>query len=262
MLQSIPHGDVTELRFTTWRSRSVGFQVSAFSVRGVLVDTGFPDCAADLAGYLAAVPHAGCVVTHFHEDHAGGVDTVARAGLPLWMDSRTAERVRAPGRIGFYRRWTWGAPVPAAPAPAFALPGDFECLATPGHSDDHHVLWDATTGTVFGGDLFIGVKVRASHRVEEPRRLVQSLRRVIARSPERFFDAHRGLLATPVSALTAKADWLEATIAAIDARIARGHSDVAIARAVLGNDWFSRRFTAGDYTMENFVACLRATAGA
>jgi hypothetical protein len=60
--------------------------------------------------------------------------------------------------------------------------------------------------------------------------------------------------------LTAKADWLEETIAAVDALIAEGLDDASIARRVLGNDRFSHFFTAGDYTMRNLVLSVRQTA--
>jgi glyoxylase-like metal-dependent hydrolase (beta-lactamase superfamily II) len=262
MLQVIHHDGVTELRCSTWRSRSLGFRVSAFLVRGVLVDTGFPDCAGELARYIATARPDGCLVTHFHEDHSGGVAAIARAGVPVWMDARTADRVRSPSRIGFYRRYTWGSPSPVGAFTPFVPPRSLECIATPGHSDDHHAVWDSETGTLFGGDLFIGVKVRGSHASEQPRTLVRSLRRVIALGPRRLFDAHRGLVEHPVRLLAAKADWLEETIAAVDALIAEGLDDASIARRVLGNDWFSHLFTAGDYTMRNLVLSVRRTAPA
>jgi glyoxylase-like metal-dependent hydrolase (beta-lactamase superfamily II) len=259
MIRTLVHGDVTELRFSTRRSRSIGIQVSAFVVHGVLIDTGFPDCAGDLARYVAAAAPEGCVLTHWHEDHAGGAAAVARAGVPLWMDARTAERVRTPEPIGFYRRYTWGSPAPLGDSVPFTLPAPLECMPTPGHSDDHHVVWDKGTGTVFGGDLFIGVKVRVSHCNEQPRELLRSLRRLAALKPDRYFDAHKGLLAAPVPALRAKADWLEQTMESIDALIADGLDDVTIARRVLGNDWWSHTLTAGDYSMRNFVTSVRAT---
>lgn len=235
----------------------MGFRVSAFLVRGVLVDTGFPDCAGALARFVATTRPEGSLVTHFHEDHAGGIAALVRAGVPVWMDARTADRVRSPARIGFYRRYTWGSPSPVGAVTPFTPPSTLECIATPGHSDDHHVVWDRETGTLFGGDLFIGVKVRGSHASEQPRTLVRSLRRAIALAPRRLFDAHRGLVENPVSLLTAKADWLEETIAAVDALIAEGLDDASIARRVLGSDRFSHFFTAGDYTMRNLVLSVR-----
>ncbi len=258
MLTVHSHGDVSELRFSTWRSRSVGFGVSAFVVRGVLVDTGFPDCAGDLARYLRASRPAGCIVTHFHEDHAGGVGAVVRAGVPVWMDARTAQRVCAPAPVGPYRRYTWGSPGPVGAVEPFAPPPALSCIATPGHADDHHVVWDGATGTVVGGDLFIGIKVRGAHRNERPRALVRSLRQCIALAPVRLFDAHRGIVDAPIPLLVAKVEWMERTLDAIDARIKRGDDDVTIARAILGNDWVTRVFTAGDYSTESFVAAVRS----
>lgn len=235
----------------------MGFRVSAFLVRGVLVDTGFPNGAAEIERFVATARPDGCLVTHFHEDHAGGVAAVSRAGVPVWMDTRTAARVRHPARIGFYRRYTWGSPSPVGAFTPFIPPATLECIPTPGHSDDHHAVWDRETGTLFGGDLFIGVKVRGSHASEQPRTLVRSLRRAIALDPRQLFDAHRGLVKHPVGLLSAKADWLEETIAAIDALIADGLDDVSIARRVLGSDRFSDFFTAGDYTMQNLVRSVR-----
>jgi glyoxylase-like metal-dependent hydrolase (beta-lactamase superfamily II) len=174
------------------------------------------------------------------------------------MDARTAERVRAPTRVGFYRRYTWGSPRPVGDTVPFVPPAALQCIATPGHADDHHVVWDGDTGTLLGGDLFIGIKVRGAHRNERPRALVRSLRECIALAPARLFDAHRGLVEAPGPLLTAKLEWMERTLDAIDARIARGDDDVTIARAVLGDDWFTRVFTAGDYTTESYVAAVRA----
>ena len=142
---------------------------------------------------------------------------------------------------------------------SFELPSPLECIATPGHSDDHHVVWDPATRTVLGGDLFIGVKVRISHASEQPRALVTSLRRIAALGLVRYFDGHKGLIADPVAALNAKADWVEETVARIDALIDDGLDDVTIARRVLGDDRMMRTITAGDYTMANFVRSVRTT---
>src|ERR687883_200145 len=107
---------------------------------------------------------------------------------------------------------------------------------TPGHSQDHHVVWDAERETVFAGDLFLGVKVRVARPGEDPRQLARSLRAVAALNPKRMFDAHRGPVPKPADALRAKADWLEATIAAVEARIASGWGDRQIVREVLGRE--------------------------
>jgi glyoxylase-like metal-dependent hydrolase (beta-lactamase superfamily II) len=261
MLREERHDDVTRLRFESWSSRSMGYDVSAYFVRGALVDTGFHYVRREFGAWLGRHKPDGVIVTHHHEDHAGNAEVVARRGIPMWMAGDTRERLRTPPRLGWYRHWCWGAaPRMSTTPPAFAHPA-LEVIPTAGHSPDHHVVWDAERETVFGADLFLGVKVRVSHPWprEDVRAQVASIRRVIALRPRRYFDAHRGPVKDPVAALTAKADWLEETIAAVDTLIAQGLDDRAIVRRLFGGEDRVSFVTLGDYSRVNFVGSVRAT---
>lgn len=252
------HGDVTRIILTSRVSRLIGMSASAFLTRGVLIDTGFPRAGAELEGWLRAqrLPR-GAFVTHAHEDHAGNVERLARIGIPLGMGDRTLAAVRSPATLAPYRRVTWGVPAPLrAPVHPFTDEG-LELLATPGHAEDHHVIWDAREGTLFSGDLYLGVRSAAVHRHERPRQLLESLRRVIALGPARMFDTHRGLVERPVQALEARVAWLETTIGRAAELIARGWSDAAIQREMLGRDLFTRVFSMGEYSRRNLVAAVR-----
>ena len=253
MLRISTHDDVTQLEFSTWRSRGMGLRVSAYVVRDVLVDTGFPGAWPDLDGWMEGTRIAGAIVTHAHEDHAGNVEWLAQRGVPLALAPETAALVRAPKPIGWYRRVCWGTALPLrAPVVAFTHPS-LALLAARGHSPDHHVVWDAERETVFGGDLFIGVKVRLAHAGEDIRGLIRALRSVIALGPTRFFDAHRGLLERPLEQLRAKADWMEEMVGEIERRAAEGWSAPAIRDAVLGREDLTGWVSAGDYSRLNFV---------
>jgi glyoxylase-like metal-dependent hydrolase (beta-lactamase superfamily II) len=178
VLEIAQHDDVLSLRLTWPRSRMVGYAVHAYVVRGVLVDTGFPGVARDVLAFARERRIRGALVTHQHEDHAGNVEALARAGVPLGIDGRTLEVVSRPHPIGFYRHFTWRAmPVLRARFEPFTDPS-LPLLPTPGHSDDHHVVWDETSDTMFAGDLFLGVKVRVAGpsrtRVARSRRCVRS----------------------------------------------------------------------------------------
>ncbi|MGH7647366.1 MAG: MBL fold metallo-hydrolase, partial [Gemmatimonadaceae bacterium] len=82
-LRVVSHGDVTQIVMSTVIGRSIGYDVSAFLVRGVLIDLGFPLAARDLRRYLADARPDGALVTHHHEDHGGNAELVARLGVPL-----------------------------------------------------------------------------------------------------------------------------------------------------------------------------------
>jgi glyoxylase-like metal-dependent hydrolase (beta-lactamase superfamily II) len=262
MIERIAHGDVVQLRMTSRISRIVGYSASAFLSRGVLIDTGFPKVARELSHVIDTERPAGVFLTHHHEDHAGNAELIAARGIPISASPDTLARLRDFGAIGMYRLLTWGAPVNlVSPVTPFAHDA-FELLPTPGHSRDHHVVWDAERETLFAGDLFLGVKVRIAHPGEDPRALVRSLRGTAARKPKRMFCAHRGFVENPADALTEKADWTESLIVEIDRRISEGWSDAEIRAKVLGGESASGWFSRGDYSRGNFVRALRRTHGA
>lgn len=261
MLSMERHGDVTRVRMTTWRGRLVGYDVSAYVVRGVLVDTGFPRVAADVGRFLDANTIRGVIVTHWHEDHAGNAALAAARGLPIAISAQTLAQLggSAAASIRFYRRFVWGA---ASAVRSATPPLEMDALRiihTPGHTADHHVVWDEERATLFSGDLFLGVKVRATFPDEDPRQLVASLRGVAALHPERMFDAHRGLVSEPTNALLAKADWLDETIGRIDAMIDAGWSDRAIRRRVLGRESSVGVISGGEYSKLTMVQAVRRT---
>jgi len=259
MLRQTSHGDVLELQFSTARSRSIRYAVSAFVTRDVLVDSGFPQIGGEFRAWLASARIDGAMLTHGHEDHAGNLQAVVERGIPVQMAPATDALVRAPGHIGLYRRFVWGTQRPFRGIVNPFAHSALDLRPTRGHSPDHHVIWDAERGTVFGGDLFIGVKLRIAHIDEDIRGQVKALRDVASWHPERFFDAHKGRLTDPVAQLRAKADWIEATVGAIESRVHRGWEDRAIRNDVLGNEDLTGIASFGNYSRINFVRNVRNT---
>jgi endoribonuclease LACTB2 len=263
MLRLERHGDVTRLWFDSWRSRSLGISVSAYATRGVLVDTAFHNARRELGAWLDANRREtdGVILTHYHEDHAGNVELLASRGVPLWAAPATLAKVRSPEAVRWYRRWCWGSQPPlTSPVKPFAHPA-LALIHTPGHSTEHHVAWDAERETMFGGDLFLGVKVRVSHPWphEDVRAQVATIRRVIALKPKRYFDGHRGLVPDAIAQLRAKADWTEETVGRIDALIAAGMDDRGIVKAIFGGEDRWDLITNYDYSRRNYVASVRGS---
>ena len=258
MLTIEEHGDVTRVILSTAVTRAAGYTVSAYLVRGVLVDVGFPAVEREVARLLRDTRARGVMLTHHHEDHAGNVAVAAQAGLPIGAAELTLATLRALPGIEPYRRLIWGTPhalaIPVEPLCDDAL----RLIPTPGHSHDHHAVWDAERETLFAGDLFLGVKVRAVHPAERPRDIVRSVRAAAALHPRRLFDAHRGLVPDPAASLAAKGDWLEETIGRITALVDRGWSDRAITRETLGREDPPFYVSAGSLSRINLVRAVRA----
>lgn len=253
MIRVERHDDVVRFDMSSRRSRLAGLSVSAFLVRGVLIDCGFPSLEMEVTRLLSSEQLRGVVVTHWHEDHAGNAELVASRGIPMAASSATLAIIRNPAPIAPYRRFTWGSPrALQSPVTPF-FPDDLQLVSTPGHSRDHLAVWDPESESLFSGDLFLGVKVRVAHHDEAPRATVQSLRRILALAPRRLFDGHRGLIERPSGALQAKIDWMEETIGRIEGAAADGRSEQEIARAVLGRRDLMDLISGGEYSRRSLV---------
>jgi glyoxylase-like metal-dependent hydrolase (beta-lactamase superfamily II) len=247
---------VERFQLRTWRGAAVGYDVSAYLIDGVLVDTGFPHVASEVRALVREAAPRGVVVTHWHEDHAGSVPALAAMKIPIAMRRECESMLRERPSIRPYRHIVWGRTprlvdeiVPFDPAP-------LQLLSTPGHSPDHQVVWDATRRIVASGDLFLGVKVRVAHSHESPRALVASLRAVAALEPRLLLDAHRGVVRDAAAQLRAKIAWTEETIADIVALAARGVSERAIVRRLFGAESFVGWVSAGEYSRLSFVRAV------
>lgn len=254
--------DVRPIRLRSWRSAMLGYSVLVFHVRGQLIDTGFPGVRTTIARLLDELRPQGIVLTHQHEDHAGNVELAAHRGYPIAMAPVTehALRVGEP-HVGLYRRICWGMMSPLRASFERFEPVGLEMIHLPGHSPDHHVVWDQEREDLYSGDLFLGVRVRVARPMEDPRALARSAAAAAALRPRRMFDSHRGLVPNGAEALRRKAAWLEEMIGGIDARLAAGWTDDrAIMRAVLGREDVLAYVSFGDLSCLNFVRAVRATA--
>jgi len=251
------HDDVQALRVTSVGGRLAGVGVAVYVVDGVMIDTGFFGARRHIIDAISRLGVRGVIVTHWHEDHAGNVETLARLGVPIALRADTEAILRQQPEIELYRRLIWRRPPMLTAELRPFIDHGLELVHTPGHSADHQVVWHPATQTLFSGDLWLGARVRILHANEDPYAIARSLRRAAALSPMRMFDAHRGLVERPVEALERRAEWIETTIGEIESRISEGWSDREITKHVLGGEELAGRISFGNYARANFVKAVR-----
>jgi len=146
---------VQRLRMRNWRGTAVGYEVSAYLLDDVLVDTGFAHARASMLEAVDALRPRGVIVTHSHEDHAGNVPALAATGLPMVMHDACEAELRAHPSIRLYRRVVWGRTPTLGQAiePFDASP--LAVVAAPGHSGDHLVVWDAERRILVSGSRVV-----------------------------------------------------------------------------------------------------------
>lgn len=253
---------VIRLRMSGWRGRAVGYEVNAYVLGGVLVDSGFPGARRALPDVVRRLAPRGAVITHWHEDHAGNVPALARLGVPLLMHPDCEALLRARPHIRAYRRFVWGRTERLCEGLAAFDAAPLEIVATPGHTADHVVVWDAEQRIVASGDLFLGVKIRVAHAHESPSQLLQSLRTVAALEPRILLDAHRGVVENATAMLRAKVAWLEDVMGDVHTLAAMGFSERVIQRRLLGRESLVGLASLGEYSKLSLVrAILREKMG-
>lgn len=255
---SEPVPGVTRIHMWNRVGRALGFTVSAYLAHGVLVDTGFPGAREGLRALLESRRVEGAIVTHAHEDHGGNADLLAGMGIPIGGGASTLASLHERPSLHYHRRLVWGTPDALRGAAETFDDDRMRLIHAPGHTDDHHVIWDATEGRLFGGDLFLGVKVRVAHGDEDPRTLVRTLRSLAALEPAVLLDAHRGAVPRPAPLLRAKADWMEELITETDALTERGVDDAEIRRRLLGGEGWMGWGTRGEYSAMTLVHTIQA----
>jgi endoribonuclease LACTB2 len=244
---------IVRIALSSWQGRRVGYQVSAFVLRGIMVDTGFPKVRAEVLDVVKSLEPRGAIITHWHEDHAGNAQALAAAGVPLRMHWRCEFELRARPKIRAYRDIVWGrAPRLSVPLVDFDI-APLELIETPGHTEDHIVVWDAANRIIASGDLFLGVKVRVAHLHERPSAVVRSLRAVAALEPRLLLDAHRGAIPDATAMLRAKIDWMEETIGMIRSLSSQGMDEVEVRKRVLGKEDLVGYASFGEYSKKAFV---------
>ena len=133
---------------TTWERVNLGFVSAYILVRGgeaAIVDTGTPGSEGDIATALEriglgwdAVGHV--IVTHLHNDHAGGLPAVLEA---------------APDAAGYAGAEDLAGIVAPRPLVAVADGEDvfgLTMIATPGHTPGHIAVLDGVGGILVAGD--------------------------------------------------------------------------------------------------------------
>lgn len=254
--------DVTRIRISSFGTWTLGFQVDAYLVGDILVDTGFSYARKPLLTALEDREINLVCCTHAHEDHTGNCAAIAKAHrCPVVLRHAEAlwdEGVRS---LEKYRRVWWGAvdPFDAQEMPD-VIESDgrrLEAVPAPGHAVTQSTLYEAATGDVFTGDLFVSPGAAAVLTWGNPWHEVESLRRVAALRPKRMLTGHGLIAEDPASLLELKADRIEIAARRAVELMSDGRQPRDVVREVFSNgqgkDRFFEWLTSREFSRLNFV---------
>jgi hypothetical protein len=136
---------------------------------GVAIDPGSPKMRRSLARHLRRVKPkiTKVVATHAHEEHVGNLNWLSElTGAPIYVSEMTARFLTPFKKLPRVRAVIIGQP-PNLKQPYHLLGetidtefGNLQVIPTPGHCDDHIVLYDSKEKVLLAGDAFIGELLR------------------------------------------------------------------------------------------------------
>lgn len=190
-------------------------RVHVYQVDDALIDTGPATLGSGLVYFVEDLPATvrRVALTHLHEDHCGMAAHFIRRGIPVYSHPNYVNAMARKPRLPAYRRSFWGVPAPFVSHP---FPDVFETnrysfsvIETPGHTDEHVILFEANEGWLFAGDLFIAPRVFTITRHERLPLLMDSIRRALTLDFEVLFCAHAGIVVDGKQALRKRLEAFE-----------------------------------------------------
>ena len=144
------------------------YWASCYLIDGLLIDSGAPGGVSEFREFIMSLDQkiGACVLTHSHEDHAGGAHMLKNElGIPIYASEKAIPILKTGFTYPEYRQIAWGEmgvlPVEAKllPNPISSISGKytFHILPIPGHAPDQIALIEKQQEWAFVSD---GIQVK------------------------------------------------------------------------------------------------------
>ncbi|WP_128895561.1 MBL fold metallo-hydrolase [Longirhabdus pacifica] len=179
-----------------------------------LIDTGPSRSGKYIIPYLQQNRFDQVILTHHHEDHTGQAAWIQQnKNVPLYIHEKGKAICEESGNYPYYRKMYWGK------REAFQAQKlhdvletknhTFEVIHTPGHAEDHVVLFDKNNGFLFSGDLYILRRPTNIWGFENMNGIINSIKKVMPLDFESLYCYHAGAIPDGKKRLKQKLEYLE-----------------------------------------------------
>ena len=166
---------------------------------GIAIDPGSPKMRRSLSRHLRHVKSRieKVVATHAHEEHVGNLNWLSElTGAPIYLSEMTSRFLTPFKKLPWVRAAIIGQP-PNLMQPfhllgetVYAESGELQVIATPGHCDDHIVLYDPKEKVLLAGDAFMGSYFATPNPDVDSLKWLVSLERLMELDVEILVEGH------------------------------------------------------------------------
>jgi len=188
MLLSEKIDDILVLKCGTEIKGQVFYTTRLYYYRNLLIDTGCPHTAYEVRDFISGKEVKAVLLTHYHEDHAGGAFLFENVYAP----EKSLELLRQPPELPEYRQIIWGQPKPVNATPLDEeMEFDdvvVEIIDTPGHSFDHVSF--LINDKLFIGDVIGSKRVLVAMKEEDYKGVIDSVKKILSLDFEKAYGGH------------------------------------------------------------------------
>ena len=260
MLEQTAVGPVKLIR----SGRSIGdyvpYQVHAFLVEDVLIDTSCAWVRDEILQALEGLTISKIINTHHHEDHTGNNQAISQKfGADIYIHPDLLPFLENPRALDLlpYQLEVWNYPEPSSGLPLgdhfMAGKYRFDVIPAPGHCDGHLCFYEPRQGWLFTGDLFCGRKFKYLRADEDYHGIVASLGRLAQLPVNTIFCSLLGAVPDGQQALQAKLSFMEQLRDQVLNLHQQGFTPEEIRLKVLGREEDMTQTTEGHYSKQNTV---------
>ena len=166
---------------------------------GVAVDPGSPKMRRSLARHLRKLQPriTKIVATHSHEEHVGNLNWLSHlTGATIYVSAMSAQFLTPFKKLPWVRATIIGQPPNLKPPYELLADtlqtesGQLRVIETPGHCDDHVVLYDPEEKLLLAGDAFMGSYFATPNPDVDSRKWLVSLERLMGLDIEILVEGH------------------------------------------------------------------------
>jgi glyoxylase-like metal-dependent hydrolase (beta-lactamase superfamily II)/predicted DCC family thiol-disulfide oxidoreductase YuxK len=166
---------------------------------GIAIDPGSPKMRRSLARHLRRMkPNITQIIaTHAHEEHVGNLNWLsALTEASIYVSEMTARFLTPFKKLPWVRATIIGQPPDLRPPyhllgnTVHTSSGELQVIATPGHCDDHIVLYDPREKLLLAGDAFMGSYFATPNPDVDSRKWLSSLERLVELDIEILVEGH------------------------------------------------------------------------
>ena len=166
---------------------------------GIAIDPGSPKMRRSLARHLRQLKPriTKIVATHAHEEHVGNLNWLSDVtAAPVYVSEMTAKFLKPFKKLPWVRATIIGQPPDLKQSHQIlgevvdTLSGQLHVISTPGHCDDHVVLYDSEEKLLIAGDAFMGTYFATPNPDVDSCKWIASLERLMELDIEILVEGH------------------------------------------------------------------------